>query len=517
LRVRKAGTQDKRKGFLFVVTIFLILTYILLSISVWVKSIETAERGYSELYKESNVELAMDQITPAKIASVSSMVLNRGLFVLNNYSIDHPVKADVGGGYYYVNASFAQWLVNGSPDPANFEDGTAPSDTNSSITAWMSSLNNSMSAIGVYVDGFKIHDFTISQSDAGNLSYSYKMELSMRDVSGATSVSRNYTVSGRVNITGLPDPAIARASKGPYQIAGRRFYFLTDFTRPGDLSPRPFFPPGQGQGWFYGYLTSVADAPSVNEFERRNYALVGSYNEITGYSDRTSFGAYVVTSPIHYTGDCYVKDENGTIIAGPFPNEADTFNPVLYVGSGCTPTRGSETTGTPFIVAPDFSVSLAPYCPDPQNGSLDRRCALFVTASETLDSNVLAKNNPTQPVYDIEAVRDYALCGYYMGDANAPSYMHRLMNDSYKYHDAYGISTFLIGTYVNESIGDSYNRLDYGVFNKQDGFAIRGLPGCKDFNMCSDSPETGIFRLGTEAINAYGLGALSCQSGPRCN
>ena len=85
------GEIKNKKGFLFVVTVFLILTYILLSISVWVKSIEASERAYSEFYKESNVELVIEQITQKKVDSVTSIVLNRGLFVISDHSVDHPL------------------------------------------------------------------------------------------------------------------------------------------------------------------------------------------------------------------------------------------------------------------------------------------------------------------------------------------------------------------------------------------------------------------------------------------
>ena len=509
--------KDNRKGFLFVVTIFLILTYILLSISVWVKSIETAERGYSEMYKESNVGLAMEQITQGKVESVSSMVLNRALFVLNNYSIDNPLKAGPpGDGYHYVNAFFAQWLVSGAPDGEDFEYGTAPSDSNSSMTAWMASLNNSMSAIGVHVDRFRIY-----QTDVDTLNYSYKMELGMRDMSGATSVSRTYVIAGSVNITGLPDPAIARASaiiSKEHEISGRRFYFLknTYDGSTGSLAPGPVSlgSPQAGQGWFYGYLTSTGDSASVSMSERGNYILVGTYDAIL-HSNYTDFGAYIVTSPILYPDNCYVRDENGTVIAT-YPNEGSTFNPVIYSGAACTPGTGSVDTGNPFVVASGFDINNAPPCPDLKTGALDRRCMLFVTAAD-VGAGPLQKNSGPQNAYDIENIRDYTLCGYYMHDPAAPSYLHRLMNDSYQYRDsAYGISTFLIGIYANNTIVDSYSRLDYDVFRMEAGTPVRGMPGCKDLSMCSQSPETGIFFLSTDAINAFGLGALSCASGPRC-
>lgn len=520
MRVQKSGQPDNRKGFLFVVTIFLILTYILLSISVWVKSIETAESGYSEMYKESNVELAMSQITQAKIESATSMVMNRGLFVLNNYSIDHPLNTMPGDQDYYIQAAFGQWLLNGSPGTADFVDGTAPSEPDSSMTGWMTTLNNSMSAIGVYVDGFTISDFNISQSDIQTLNYSYDMSLSMADFSGTTSVSRSYDISGSVNITGLPDPAIARASAGPYQILGRRFYFYSGYTSPSDLAPQQITTGSAGQGWLYGYLVDAKDAASVPSNEEESYILVGSYSDVISADDFQSFGGYIVTTPITDT-PCTVVYANGS--TGPtYQSESDTINPLTYSGTACTAGFGS-TTSNPFVVAPGFDISQAPTCTDLNTGS-SVHCALIMSATPEgaglANSETKGTSAPSPPqIYNIERIRDYTMCGYYIADPNAPSYMQRLLNDSYRYQDnAYGISTFLIGTYVNASIGGSssgasYSRLDYEMFNQQSGTAIRGLPGCKDVFMCGDTPDTGIFTLGTDAISEYGLSDITCKNG----
>ncbi len=509
MRVQKSGQPDNRKGFLFVVTIFLILTYILLSISVWVKSIETAESGYSEMYKESNVELAMEQITQAKIESATSMVMNRGLFVLNNYSIDHPLNTVPGDQKYYVKAAFGQWLLNGSPDKADFMGGTAPSEPASSITAWMESLNNSLSAVGVYVDGFTISDFSISQRDIQTLNYSYKMNLSMADFSGTTSVSRSYDINGSVNISGLPDPAIARASAGPYQILGRRFYFYSGYTGTSSLAPNLLASGSAGQGWLYGYLISASNASTIKPAEQGGYILVGDYADVV--SNLQGFGGYIVTTPIKTT-PCTVIYPNGSV--GPtYQSETETINPLTYTGAACNIGFGS-TTNKPFVIAPDFDISKAPTCPDLNTGAQEHCALIMATTPEGANlPNSESKGRKSQ-IYDIESLRDYTMCGYYVADPYGPSYMQRLLNDSYHYNDStYGISTFLIGTYVNNSIGDGYSRVDYDMFNKVSGIKIRGLPGCKDDFMCSDTPDTGIFSLGPDAVTAYQVGPIDCNNG----
>jgi len=510
--------KNNRKGFLFVVTVFLVLTYILLSISVWVKSIEASERSYSEFYKESNVELAMEQITSEKLDKVSSIILNRGLYVLNNHSVTHPIKRGSSDEFQYVNAAFSQWLANGSPDASNFEYGVAPSEYKSSLAAWAENLNGSLSSIGVYIQEFNVSKFSIYQTDIDVLNYSFNVDLRMADKSGTTSVVRTYAINNSMNISGLPDPAIARESGG--QIPGRRFYFQKElYADNTTLRAKTIFTGNSnssGQGWFYGYLTNVSDAGSVRETERLSYIMVGTYDEIVASPYYKNFSAFIVTSPPEHTRSCNKTD-------GSFGgwNEEKTFNALEFDSDhdcevSVNPAKGEITT-YPFVVAPNFSIDSAGRCPDIANlGNESRRCALFVTAYNNGDSPLDKKLSHSRiRIYDIEPLRDFTLCGYYIGDPNAPSYLQRLFNNSYSYNNSLGISTFLIGRYVNISIADSYSRLDREMFMNISGSEVRGMPGCKDPFRCTDPErDIGRFRLSIATLTNFGLEELGCEYNP---
>jgi len=473
---------NNRKGFLFVVTVFLILTYILLSISVWVKSIEASESTYSEFYKESNVELVMEQITDQKVDSASLLVLNRGLLLITDHTVDNPLKTDSKGyaDESKVEAVFGQWLVNGTADGNYFVGGVAPdSETNSSMSAWVANLNSSLSAIGVYVDGFRIYDFKMNQTSYDAFDYSFRMDLSIKDKAGTTSVERTYDIKNKLNITGIPDPAIARESNG--NITGRRFFFNPDYSSTSDLKPDSIASGNGGAGWFYGYLVNIADAGNVNSSERSRYIIVGNYSEITSYSDYTYFGGYIF---------------NNNLTAA----EADSISKPFIIG------------------ASGFNASKGGKCPDLLNASATTRtCALFVAAKEIGDSGS-DKITPSSgiAVYDIENLRDFTLCGYYMKNSKAPSFVQRLFSDSYSMYDAkYGIETFLIGNYTLSlgSGSEDKSRLDRDLFASTpvNGIFIRGMPGCRDSSMCSDpDTPTGRFGLSTTAISDYGLSGISC-------
>jgi hypothetical protein len=90
--------------------------------------------------------------------------------------------------------------------------------------------------------------------------------------------------------------------------------------------------------------------------------------------------------------------------------------------------------------------------------------------------------------------------------------MQRLYKDSYGMESEYGITTFLVGNYTLYAMGPKYkdvSRLDKEFFFKpdpKDGFMIRGLPGCKEFGMCSKPNDfIGRFALSTSAIQLFEL------------
>ncbi|NYZ76833.1 hypothetical protein H0O02_00795, partial [Candidatus Micrarchaeota archaeon] len=421
-----------KKGFLFVVTIFLLLTYILLSISVWVKAIEASERTYSELYKESSVELIIEQLTPAKISEISDIVMTRAVFKMNKHSIDHPIReGPAGDEYYYIEKSMLEYLQNGSPSADNFDDGIAPiPEYDASLGGWMRSLNASLLAIGASIDNFEIYDYSFKQEALDRLNYSFKIKLSLRDTAGTTTISRTYDVNGKINVTGFVDPAIARETSG-HQTIYRQFFFYPAYSSPAAVSPDRIGGIEAGQGWFYGQLASASEAATVPAEHRGRYILVGSYSEITGLDEEVTngFSAYILTSDAEEGGTCTRMSETYT-------GERNTFNALTYSGVTCTVGIDPLTVMLkPYVIAPGFSISSAPDCPDLARG-ITRKCVLFVAEHEpsyvqSHPETKLSAPTASTGIFDMENMRDYALCGYYIPYAEAPSYLQRLLPNSY--------------------------------------------------------------------------------------
>ncbi|HSB47452.1 MAG TPA: hypothetical protein VLD37_05540 [Candidatus Bilamarchaeum sp.] len=515
-----------KKGFLFTVTIFLVLTYVLLSISVWVKSIEASERGFSEFFKESTVELTIEQITPQKMDNVTNILMNRALYRLDEHTVNFPVKPADGDELENIRLSLFSLFMNGNASASYFKGNTAiPTEANSSMNAWKDNLNASLRAIGVEVDEFNVTNFRVNQSDIDKVNYSMDIKLGIRDLGNVSRVSRTYKIANEIDISGFVDPALARLTKdeaGDNQTVYRQFFFdKTDYANFSTVTVNRMGQSVQGgQGWIYGYLTrasGTADAVpvwyNVSPNDRPNFILVGTYAQITAIDpgDYQQFGGYILTdSPTLTNTSCGYEESN-------------TFNPIKY-GASPTCTVGidmgvNKFTSKPFIVAPGFNTDNAPDCPLLDGSWQTRKCTLMLNTYNFVEvkDDWLKKHATTgSGLYEVEVLRDFVMCGYYTHNPKAPSYLQRLLNDTYARSSAeFGIESFVVGNYANDyDAYDLSSRLDRELFNGSiSGIKIRGLPGCRNFATCADSPVTGIFAVSDDTKTDYGLDQIACDSG----
>jgi len=514
-----------KKGFLFTVTVFLVLVYILLSISVWVKSMEASERTFSEFYKESTVELTIEQITDAKMEEVGRILMMTSLYRLDEHALTHSVQGGpVGDENSQIEQALNELVVSGYADGSHFRGGVgiAP-QANSSFSAWADNLNASLRAIGVYMNEFEVTNFQMGQSDIDQVNYSMDVKVGLRDFANTSSVSRLYHLNNSVGISGLVDPALVRESRnllaGDERTVYRQFFFnkddYSDFT---DISVSRVVSPNDikgGQGWLYGplaraYGTSdlVPNYENVNASDRRVYLLMGTYDELMAVPeiDFEGFAGYIITTAPTYPSNCSGKG-----------NEDDTISPITYSGATCAPSMGTPYTIKPFIVAPGFDPSAYDIkCPLLSNESLRGRCVLIQSSylpEEVLSDPVKKLITTGSGIFNVELLRDFVMCGYYTHNPAAPSFLQRLLNDSYSRDSQdYGIETFVIGIYANDTSYDTNSRLDRELFSGGSGTRVRGMPGCKNLASCSDSPTTGIFAVSALIKNQYGLSGITCDN-----
>jgi len=488
-----------KKGFFFVVVTFLILTYILTSISSWTMAIETSEKRFSERFRTANIETIIEQIDEENLNEVAEINANYALQELSEYSVDYPVKEGSADEYQHIRESMEGLVIHGKAEGGNFTGGGALLlPEGSSMYDWAEKLNTTINKIGFEVSNFSAMKFYIEQIDERTIEYSFDVHLEIKERIGKTSVSRDYNITGEIDIEGMTDPMAKRdAKEHGIENLTKQFFFNNNYNETDDMQPESITRGDEGQGWFYGPVVDVSDAGDVPMINRSLYILVGTYDQIKGLSGAdlswTHFGAYILTNNPQDAGgdpDC--------------PDQSKTFKP-LYYGPACVPRieRGEDDINKSFMVKKGFKPT---------------KPILFVAgySSDNIDDNPEHKIEDVE-VYDIEKFRDFVMCGYYVHSENAPSFFQRMLEDSEQRNDsALGIESFLVGRFIGGSeqgaakYDDDLSRLDRELFNDIDGERMMGMPGCKNRNMCNKDSILGHFRMSDEAVGYYELDDMVC-------
>lgn len=544
-----------KKGFFFIVVAFLLLSYILISTYVWVQAIEMEENRYSDSFRTSSMEMLLSQITDEQVNTLANISSRYAFYRLNHHSITHPVSPAVdvdsvsvldGSELDNIRLAMRELILTGTASGDYFEDGTGIAYTEDekriySISGWAGQLNASLSASGFELESLEIDEnaFNFTQTGYAEFRTEFAMNLTVRDGrrGSATSIIRTYYVNDSLDATGMVDAYIARESlrqlgiEPANTIVGKKLYLapyadegfgaLCSEDASGDMCY--YVSSGdEGQGWFYGPLVLASGAGSVPASATYDYILVGTYPEIKAVPNYETFGAYILTNdPVAGGGDCPA-------------DQSATFNALDYDSGAAVPCDPSDPdidmdtyTDRPFMVYTAFAgKSLAEI--SATFGGFDtvlRQDAPKLLFSARYSAEQV-RDSPERKVgrvsvFDVENLRDFVMCGYYMPRNNSPSFLHRMFDlqdlfdsgtPSYPDWPAsdWGIETTAAGRWAGGEIVDAewdgYSRADIEFFSRVgDGAAtgvemIKGMPGCKSAYMAAtdfdpDLDNVGHFRL----------------------
>lgn len=535
---------NSKKGFFFVLATLIVLSYIVASITLWTKSIEISERAYAEKFKLSNLELAVSQISQEQVSSFTNIAAYHALYRINQIAATESKLKDgssTKGEFYYVSHAFGLMIENGSLDKNDFDfpvqvSSPQSSDEEKSFRGFFTKINDTISIVGLEVKSYSFSDFKLNQTSSNELNYSFNLAFSIEDRSSHVFLSRNYFINGTLKIDGLIDPAVKDETK---KVLGeginKQFFFLEtgkellSYEEREDLNPIPIETGTEGQGWFYGPAVTVAEADSADVFARNSTILVGTFDEITGLIPGTGssdvdspsweqFGAYILTNEPVLLQECS---------KGIFEESSVTTFNALSCGQaeGEVFIKPANKINKPFAVVLDFDLesSITQYTYyglGDEKPAVNERRLLFVNkySEKEIASDPVKKLSSAPKIYSIEELRDMAICGYYINQTDAPSYLQRLFVSPYERKGGdFGIESFAFGTWIKDKTGqfsDGLSRLDNELFKNEDGRKIRGMPGCKTLGMCNSDSQIGHFRLGNSKDDYLGdfTGYVACKN-----
>jgi len=517
-----------KKGFFFVITVFLILTYILTSISLWVKVTNEAEKQYSERLRSSNVQFLLQEVRVERMTELLDKTAFFSLFKLSEHAAQgHFLRDDPDDELLYFRKAMGELVLTGQANETNFADGTSLviNTQNFSLNNFVNKLNLSLSNVGMRVSNYSVGEFNITQESLSLFNYSLLFNLTIVDRSNSIKIERQYNITSEFSFEGFVDPLIyyeGSQTYDPPRSIEREYYFSPAYDEPSALSPSSTGDTGSdGQGWFYGPLVAADDASSIAPEDRFRHILVGTYDEIVVTLDGaefTEFGAHIVTSePRTFEVECELINT--------VEIQIDTLNPILQEDSDSCVTEIKTTnvgyTTSPFAVIDGFSVDSIS-ADDANFACPDGRCVLFINQFSVDDvfDNPDRKLRGNAEVYGIEKLRDFALCGYFINNDAGPSYTQRLLEDGYDRDGSeFGIDTFLIGEYIydiNNPELDDRGKVDKEFFNNEESDKIRGMPGCKSPDVCADDTvPIGHFSLYDNYGQNYytGTSEIACDDG----
>lgn len=445
--------KKSRKGFFFVLVVFLIVSYIFVSVQHVSYSKEIAEERFSEKLRVLSLEIVGEQLSQEWVEKAVSVIGYHALYKITEHAVENPIRAgdDVSDVSQNVSNVFFLVFTSGNAPSEYFErydggDGDALQYSSEEMenTFWYyrDMLNDSLKSSGMMLKKFEITDFVFNQTDYKTVNVSFNISIEVSDYENEISFVKEYNISKEFSIEGLTDPAIEREELLNDRTVEKQFWFYGDISSiqwitriDNDLDI--------GESWFYGEVVDAEDVGSSTS--KTNLSILGgTLSEIMSVEDE--YGAYAVVG-----GDAEVSLDKPYVIVTSVPE-----------------------------------------------GFL-----LFLNASTEIE------------MYNIENFRGLLACGFYVNSENGPSFFQRLTREWYnKKGNEFGIETFVVGRWAggeDDEAREEYSRLDWEFYNETMGIRVKGMPGCKTPDMCEEHSPVGHFRVSEETANRYGIEELLCN------
>ncbi|MCX8174789.1 MAG: hypothetical protein N3E51_01125 [Candidatus Micrarchaeota archaeon] len=539
------------RGFFFTVMALALLSFMLLSVQLWVRTFEQSDARASQRFKGEAMRIVLSSISDKAISDFANASAFYALHRLVNYSAyEGLAQADSSdprnNGTGMVEKGVYLLMRNGT-FAAGSKDIVYTTEEMEAYTfaAWQKRIRSAANVLGFNASFSEPRNFSFRQIDHWTAGVSFQMDMDITDFAGTMRQNKTLYANATISLSGFLDPYIFRndmrqrvPAPAPTAVAQRQVFRNPKYNSASDVAPRlvvdQFGSDGEGYGWFYGPITNQYP-DQINESalgKLSQYILVHGWDDsLPVYADL--YGAVIVTDPPVWV-------DGGTETIGNCVYNVSTQSRCLncirrYVPTtaGC-PNRPDEIlsenrTDKPMIVvtrsATDENwLDSIPWVyraglPSPE----DRQKFVLIDNEYALPEQKLFGSHR---LYDITALRDMAICGFYVPSEQAPSFFQRMLAfpPSESSHPL-GIETFVVGQWAGGKLDQSHDglsRLDWEFYSAQapatQPARIKGMPGCKSVQMCDISNTepvkegVGKFRLSIDAIKRYGVGKIACNS-----
>ena len=243
----RSASAHPRRGFFFTVLALVLVSFIFLSIQLWVQAQTQEEARMAERFRIEGLNTALGIVsneTVAKFVDISATyAVNRLATAIEDYS-DCRVRGikyyrgpqnTFPDGTYYLNSSIYELMIHGSTagylttDNVNiwgdsvgnyFYDRSDPKGPNLtyrgdeakySLDAFFNRTRAAVRLLGYDVSWGEAENFTFNQTDAWTLQVNMTVSMNFTDPRGWVNVTRRIPVTVQIPIDGFTDPSMLRA------------------------------------------------------------------------------------------------------------------------------------------------------------------------------------------------------------------------------------------------------------------------------------------------------------------
>lgn len=559
-----ASGKTHSRGFVFTMMALAVLTFMLLSMQIWIRSFERSDENSAAKFKGEAIRLVLSSLSDAQLSRFANASAYYATFKLVNYSSYSDIADDVPANDTLnpktgrIERALKGLIVNGSAEVGsspgeriNYSDEEKEAYT---IASWKEKVNSAANLMGFRTNFSDPKNLTVRQLDAWTVGVSFDMQMNVTDLEGTMRQSKMMRADTNFSIEGFYDPFITRndiKQRRPEPVdseAEQKQIFRKlgnqPYNVPSDLAPNSF-PGTEGNGWFAGPATS--DRPGTGIFLNfTEQARMKQYIYVTGYyeglvEDANRYGAVILTQTpgTNLTLNAVV---NGCLY------NVTTQTSCLNCQRSYSPRRPGcdrdteyfDNVSVPYISVGGFSLGNLKFV---HRTGLDNQ-GYYALIDNNFRTYQYKLDDDYHKVWDLTKIRDMTICGFYVKSdtQSAPSFFQRMLASAGRpspagaiSSPAYGIETLLLGTWaggaLDKGVGNSYEndnrpRVDWEFYSSTDyattAYKIRGMAGCKTEEMCKPGNDSAItesvgkFRVTASDAGRYGIVKIACNPAERC-
>ena len=551
------ATKSARGGFFFAVMALAMLSLVLMTVQVWVKTFEQSDYRASQRFKGEAMRSILASISDRTLSDFANASAFYATYKMVNYTSNQglglgqmPGRDEARNrGTGLVENITIGLMINGSSPPnwgIPIEYG-ADEKNAYTLSGWQNKTDAAANAMGFDIQFSDARNFRYYQIDPWTVGVSFDLEMNLSDADGAMRQSKAMHAVSNFSISGFLDPMTTRKDMertGQRELATEKQIFKHEkYDVPADVQPTMVKDAGkEGNGWFFGPITELypgeisaqgatnADQQGTGEAgvtldNLKQYVLASPYGNGSIASVADSYGAVILTEePVLVT----IVDPSGCNITRQTKCLNCMEKTTANQGAGCID-RGWETflgnnpVHVPVIAATNWHTNDVTAVTRAQaSGSITDRFVLIDNENE----GSADKMDGYHRVWDITSLRDMAICGFYVKGIG-PSFFQRMLTGAENIpNPEFGIESFVVGQWAGGAIDqgrDPYSRLDWEFYHSPpftgNGISmIKGMMGCKSKEMCSTDNATkiglGHFRLTDDATSRYMSTLISCKATP---